>query len=138
IASSVMMTPYGAHASVGEQNAAAEAPTDTPIVRWWDDGLAGTLHLLQSVTNLNKNNIIDTYATYPENVDCGAETLDARTTEGNCNDPDQTRMGSAGVRFGRNVPLEAANADDAMLMVPNPRTISRELMTRDGIKEVDF
>ncbi|GAA3957378.1 peroxidase family protein [Allohahella marinimesophila] len=137
VASTIMIAPYATQASLWEKDA-AEEPTDTPIVRWWDDGLAGTLYLLQSVIHLNENNIIDSNGTYPDNVACDADTAGARTTEGHCNDLNQTRMGSQGVRFGRNVPLEAAYADEAMLMEPNPRTISRELMTRDGIKEVDF
>ena len=40
-------------------------------------------------------------------------------------------MGSAGCRFGRNVPLEHTVPDSANLLVPNPRVVSRELMTRD-------
>ena len=41
------------------------------------------------------------------------------------------RMGAAGCRFGRNVPLEHTRPDTANLLVPNPRVVSRELMTRD-------
>ena len=40
-------------------------------------------------------------------------------------------MGSAGCRFGRNVPLEHTFPDTANLLVPNPRVVSRELMTRE-------
>jgi len=43
-------------------------------------------------------------------------------------------MGSAGSRFGRNVPLENVFPDTANLLVPNPRVVSRELMTRDEFK----
>ncbi len=43
-------------------------------------------------------------------------------------------MGSAGRRFGRNVPLEHVFPDTANLLVPNPRVVSRELMTRDEFK----
>ncbi len=39
-------------------------------------------------------------------------------------------MGSAGMRFGRNVPLSEAFPDTANLMTPNPRTVSLELLTR--------
>src|SRR5260370_34996910 len=40
-------------------------------------------------------------------------------------------MGMAGTRFGRNVPLEYTWPDKDRMMVPNPREISRKLMTRD-------
>src|SRR5262249_24904252 len=35
-----------------------------------------------------------------------------------------------GARFGRNVPLEAAHPDTGLLLVPNPRVISNELLAR--------
>ena len=41
------------------------------------------------------------------------------------------RMGSAGIRFGRNVPLNEAFPDTANLMNPSPRRVSLELLTRD-------
>ena len=40
-------------------------------------------------------------------------------------------MGAVGRRFGRNVPLEHTFPDTANLLIPNPRVVSRELMTRD-------
>ena len=40
-------------------------------------------------------------------------------------------MGAAGCRFGRNVPLEHTFPDAPNLLIPNPRHVSRELMTRD-------
>jgi Animal haem peroxidase len=57
--------------------------------------------------------------------------LVARTPEGVYNDLDRPSMGMASSRFGRNVPLEATRREpDALLMEPNPRTVSRELLTR--------
>ena len=58
--------------------------------------------------------------------------LTARTPDGSYNDLAQPAMGSTGTRFGRNVPLEhtyprVARAD----LAPNPRLVSRELLTRD-------
>jgi len=41
-------------------------------------------------------------------------------------------MGSAGTRFGRNVPIESTFPDYDRLMHPNPRTVSRELLTREN------
>jgi hypothetical protein len=40
-------------------------------------------------------------------------------------------MGSAGTRFGRNVPIDRTHPDSERLMQPNPRTVSRELLTRE-------
>ena len=55
----------------------------------------------------------------------------ARTADGTFNDLDQPAMGSAGSRFGRNVPIKGTHPDRDRLLTPNPRTVSRELMTRD-------
>ncbi len=46
-------------------------------------------------------------------------------------------MGSAGVRFGRNVPLTETFPDTANLMNPNPRTVSLELLTRTTFQPAD-
>ncbi len=55
-----------------------------------------------------------------------------RTINGSCNDPDRPAMGAAKVRFGRNHAPEATFADGAdMLLKPNPRDISRKLLTRE-------
>ena len=47
-------------------------------------------------------------------------------------------MGAAGRRFGRNVPLEHVVPDTANLLIPNPRVVSRELMTRDAFQPATF
>ena len=55
----------------------------------------------------------------------------ARASDGAYNDLGNRRMGAAGTRFGRNIPLDRiVVADEASLMYPSPRVISRELMTR--------
>lgn len=54
-----------------------------------------------------------------------------RTIDGTCNDLKFPRMGCAGARFGRNVPLEHTVPDAAKLLTPNPRVVSRELLTRN-------
>jgi hypothetical protein len=57
--------------------------------------------------------------------------LTSRTPDGTYNDLDNPAMGRAGSRFGRNIPLDQIRpASAADLMTPNPRTVSRELMTR--------
>ena len=55
----------------------------------------------------------------------------ARTADGSFNDLKHPAMGSAGTRFGRNVPLTETFPNTDSMLKPNPRTISRELMTRD-------
>ncbi|MBF2002729.1 MAG: peroxidase [Synechococcales cyanobacterium M58_A2018_015] len=57
--------------------------------------------------------------------------LKTRTFDGSFNDLEHPEMGMIGTRFGRNVPLKDAYPDQANLMKPNPRVISRTLMTRD-------
>ncbi|MEM9265200.1 MAG: peroxidase family protein [Cyanobacteria bacterium P01_F01_bin.13] len=58
--------------------------------------------------------------------------LITRTADGSFNDLEQPQMGMAGTRFGRNVALGAVEAEEApKLMTPNPRVVSRTLMTRD-------
>ena len=56
--------------------------------------------------------------------------LTARTLDGTFNNLDDPLMGSLGSRFGRNVPLERT-ARERDPLEPNPRTVSRELLTRE-------
>jgi hypothetical protein len=60
----------------------------------------------------------------------GAEAYNVRTTDGTYNDLTCPRMGSAGMRFGRNVPLSEAFPDTRNLLTPSPRQVSLELLTR--------
>ena len=55
-----------------------------------------------------------------------------RSLDGTLNDLDRPLMGSIGTRFGRNVPLGKTFREfPAALLDPNPRMISRELLTRE-------
>lgn len=56
---------------------------------------------------------------------------EGRTIDGTYNDLRFPKMGAVGRRFGRNVPLKEAFPDAPNLMIPNPRVVSRELMTRE-------
>ncbi|MER5516749.1 peroxidase family protein [Streptomyces sp. NPDC002763] len=58
-----------------------------------------------------------------------------RTADGSHNDLDEPRMGMAGTRFGRNIPLDriAPTAPEDVLSTPNPREVSRAVLTRDGL-----
>ena len=61
--------------------------------------------------------------------------LGARMINGTYNDLDDPLMGSLGSRFGRNVPLEHTYPDDPRrLLDPNPRLISRRLLTRESFQ----
>jgi hypothetical protein len=55
----------------------------------------------------------------------------ARTADGAYNDLRHPRMGRAGMRFGRNIPLDRVILPDQQrLLEPSPRVVSRELLTR--------
>jgi hypothetical protein len=68
--------------------------------------------------------------------DLDPKLREERTIDGTHNDLNYPQMGSCGRRFGRNVPLEHVYPDTPHLLHPNPRIVSRELMTRDGFKPV--
>jgi len=64
--------------------------------------------------------------TTPESVQ-----LKQRSADGTFTDLSEPGMGSAGTRFGRNVPiLSVTRAAEDDVLRPNPRTVSRELLTR--------
>lgn len=55
-----------------------------------------------------------------------------RTDDGTHNSLEDPRMGCAGARFGRNFPLERTYPEEGdALLTPNPRAVSRKLMTRE-------
>ena len=61
-----------------------------------------------------------------------ARRLTSRTPDGTYNDLDNPAMGMAGSRFGRNVPIERTWPEpEPRILEPSPRTVSRELLTRD-------
>jgi hypothetical protein len=63
-----------------------------------------------------------------------------RTPDGSYNDLNEPMAGAAGTRFGFNTdPSKTPAESGARLLTPNPRTVSRTLMTRkDGFKPVPF
>jgi len=63
-----------------------------------------------------------------------------RTPDGSYNDVRDPMAGAAGTRFGFNTPPERTPGETGeRLLTPNPRTVSRVLMTRtDGFKPVPF
>jgi hypothetical protein len=59
----------------------------------------------------------------------------ARMPDGSYNDLEDPHMGSLGMRFGRNFPLSRSFPERGeKLMEPNPRDVSRALLTRDAFK----
>jgi heme peroxidase len=58
-----------------------------------------------------------------------------RTYDGSMNDPRHPEMGKANVRFGRNHPLGVTIPEKPpVLMTPNPRVVSTNLLNRDTFK----
>src|ERR1700749_76644 len=55
-----------------------------------------------------------------------------RTDDGTYNSLEDPRMGCAHARFGRNMPLDRTYPEEGdALLTPNPRAVSRKLMTRE-------
>jgi hypothetical protein len=93
----------------------------------------GLVTVLIYRNRLRRENLYDTETAATRNrpVPDGERHLTARTADGTYNDLASPRMGSAGTRFGRNVPIDRTHPDHERLMRPNPRTVSRELLTRE-------
>ena len=93
----------------------------------------GLLTLIGLRAKLRESNLHDASSGQPAAKPSawGSRHLTARTADGTYNDLDDPAMGSAGTRFGRNVPVELTYPDDDdALLSPSPRTVSRELLTR--------
>ena len=92
----------------------------------------GLLTLVGLRIRLRESNLYDTSTTPADRPPQeGNRHLTARTVDGTFNDLENPTMGSAGTRFGRNVPIELTYPENEWaLLRPNPRTVSRELLTR--------
>jgi hypothetical protein len=101
--------------------------------------LPGLLTLLGLRVRLRQENLHDTGSlpsVNPPDVGppSGSHRVN-RTADGSHNDLDEPRMGMAGTRFGRNIPLDRigpATPED-VLSRPTPREVSRALLTRDAL-----
>jgi Animal haem peroxidase len=87
---------------------------------------------------LRKRNLYDTSdepaVNLPPVAPATPEVRTSRTTDGTYNDLDEPRMGMAGSRFGRNVPIDRTYQDPTSdFMQPSPREVSRALLTRDEL-----
>lgn len=98
---------------------------------------AGLVELTGIRDTLRAHNLFDTSrqeavgATTPPPYD--EKYLTQRSPDGSWNDLEHPEMGMADTRFGRNVPIEDTWPDKARMLTPNPREISRRLMTRDTL-----
>jgi hypothetical protein len=85
---------------------------------------------------LRRENLYDTDSSAPVRSaiswPLGSHNTKVRTVEGTFNDLQDPAMGSVGCRFGRNVPLDTTYPEpEAEILRPNPRLVSRELLTRE-------
>ena len=91
--------------------------------------------LVEIRNELRRKNLHDTEEPaeprQPVPADLDPAVREERTVDGTFNDLQFPKMGSCQRRFGRNFPLEETHPDTANLLVPNPRVVSRELMTRE-------
>ncbi|HEY2736308.1 MAG TPA: peroxidase family protein, partial [Polyangiales bacterium] len=114
---------------------------------WYNHELVhATIMLAHRRDRLNKKQL---FAAYPKEQGTGhfrgrgappKWVRSVRTADGSYNDLDEPMAGAAGTRFGFNTdPTKAMPESGARLLTPNPRTVSRVLMTRkDGFKPVPF
>lgn len=106
----------------------------------------GILTLAHMRNKLNAHNLV---STYPKNTLVGFQPDGLtppdgvkyyRTADGSWNNLSNPKEGAAGTRLSRNVSLKAIRPETAeQLLSPNPREISRRLLTRgEQMKEVPF
>ena len=120
---------------------------DDVWTNWYRKRLTiGILTLGYMRTLLNRNNL---KTTYPRGTLVGFQATGQappegvthfRTADGSWNNLENPKEGAAGTRFPRNVRNKVARAETGeRLMTPNPREVSRKLLTREGeMKEVPF
>jgi Animal haem peroxidase len=106
--------------------------------RGWDKvpPLLGLMMLKGIQNTLRRSNLYDPDSTKPVEALLPEEpdprALVTRTAEGTFNDLESPAMGGVGCRFGRNIPLQHTFPEnDAQLLTPSPRVVSRELLARD-------
>src|SRR5215208_3191214 len=95
------------------------------------------LNLLALRLDLRDKNLFDTRDPIQEEAteEPPKEALTARRPDGRWNDLKDKDMGSTGRAFSRNIDPKRIKPEKApRLYDPNPRTVSRELMTRETFK----
>lgn len=106
----------------------------------------GILTLAYMREQLNSRNLRSTYPTgakvgfLPDGLQRPEGVTHFRTADGTWNNLEDPKEGAAGTRFPRNVDNAAVRpADDEELLTPNPRTVSRKLLSRgDEMVPVPF
>ena len=94
----------------------------------------GVLTLVGLRTRLREKNLYDTGAGSATAAPNGGPHS-TRTFDGSYTDLERPAMGMIGARFGRNVPVDRTYPEPLpQLLEPNPRVVSRELLTRDEFK----
>ena len=113
-------------------------PPNEPLFRLTNLGILA-LKLVRD--RLRRENLFDTSDGYqtisiPKYVPANRY---ARTPDGTFTEPNVPGMGAAGTTFGRNVPLKtiAAHRNQVGLLDPDPRVISKRLMTREHFQAVE-
>jgi hypothetical protein len=103
----------------------------------WDKEprVVGLLMLKGIQDKLRRENLYDT-GSVASGAQPGPEPspaqLSVRSLDGTYNDLDTPAMGSVGSRFGRNVPPAGVFPEpDERMLTPDPRVVSRELLTRE-------
>ncbi len=90
-------------------------------------------------TNLRVENLFNTQTQPIKLPDPTEDVINGRTADGSFNALDDTWMGMAGARFGRNVPIARTFGETGdRLMQPNPRLISNKLLARDKFVPVGY
>ena len=136
--------PGGALGTVAAARFSGAARAYASFAEWGDHSVGwhrlpayvGALILAGVRTTLRRTNLHDTWNIPLVGVEPPVPTddryLTTRTIDGTFNNLEMPLMGSANTRFGRNVPLDdTVVEDERSLLSPNPRTVSRELLTRD-------
>jgi len=96
------------------------------------------LNLTSLRHDLRKRNLFGTQRPPgPDPLPGTDDLINNRSADGSHNDLTHPKMGAAGMRFGRNVPIDQTFGEtEPQLLDPNPRLISKELLTRGEFKPV--
>ena len=97
----------------------------------------GRLAMLKRARDgLDQHNLFDTNKPDAETT-CPKDATRFRMPDGRCNHLDAPSMGSAGMRFGRNMTFDAAKKESAHdIMDPNPRAVSQKLLARQDFQPI--
>lgn len=122
-----------------------ERPGQTWSSWYTEPLLRALLMLVHRRERLDREQLFDAYSSGPvgffeTKARAPGWTEWVRTDDGSYNDPERPMAGAAGVRFGFNTdPTATPGEVEPRLLTPNPRRVSRVLMTRsEGFKPVEF